>query len=159
MSNCDAIDCEVVNCGVNGMMVPREHTRYIGRIRASKADLVIVMLGTNDLLSGLSAEEITQRMGAFLDSIIEAAGTGAEGSRVMLIAPPVLQPGEWVLDDDLIFESEDLGGLYQELASRKGCLFADAGKWDIDVTFDGVHFSPEGHASFARNLATLLTNA
>ena len=141
---------DVVNCGVNGMTVPRRPLRYLGQINANDPDLVIIMLGTNDLITGSGAEEITGRMENFLDSISRA------GKPVMIISPPVLQYGEWVLDDDIVEESENLGALYGELAERKGCRFADAGKWDIDVTFDGVHFSPEGHAAFAENLEEIL---
>lgn len=141
---------DVVNCGVNGMTVPRRPQRYIGLINANDPDLVVVMLGTNDLIGGSGAEEITDRMEGFLDSI-----SGA-GKSVMIISPPVLQYGEWVLDDDIVEESENLGELYCELAERKGCRFADAGKWNIEMTFDGVHFSPEGHSVFAKNLEEIL---
>ena len=58
--------------------------------------------------------------------------------------------------DDIVEESENLGELYCELAERKGCRFADAGKWNIEMTFDGVHFSPEGHSVFAKNLEEIL---
>ncbi len=142
--------CEVINCGVNGMTVPRGQTRYPGLIRMNEPDLVSVMLGTNDLCSGLSAGQIAGRMEAFLGTIIDA------GSRVLLISPPVLQFGDWVMDDDKIEESQDLGGVYRELADGMGCLFADAGTWGIDILFDGVHFSPEGHATFARELQAVL---
>ena len=142
--------CDVVNCGLNGMTVPRGQTRYPGLIRINEPDLVTVMLGTNDLCSGLSAGQISERMDAFLDAI------SCEGRPVLLISPPVLQYGEWVMDDDIIDESQELGQAYRELAERKGCLFADAAGWNIEMTFDGVHFSPEGHAAFAQNLGMLL---
>ena len=143
-------DHEVINCGVNGMTIPRGQSRYPGMIRMNEPDLVIVMLGTNDLCGGLTAEQITARMGIFLDSIKEA------GKPVMLISPPVLQYGEWVMDDEQVEESEDLGGSYRELAKEKGCVFADSAEWGIDVTFDGVHFSEEGHETFARRLEEIL---
>lgn len=142
--------CEVINCGVNGMTVPRGQTRYPGLIRMNEPDLVSVMLGTNDLCSGLSAGQVAGRMEAFLGTIIDT------GSRILLISPPVLQFGDWVMDDDKIEESQDLGGVYRELADRMRCLFADAGTWGIDILFDGVHFSPEGHAAFARELQAVL---
>ena len=145
-------DCSVINCGVNGMTVPRGQSRFAGLIRINEPDLVIVMLGTNDLFSGLSAGQITDRMGAFLDSIIDA------GKPVLLISPPILQYGEWVLDDDLVEESQNLGELYRELADRKGCMFADAGEWDIEMTFDGVHFSPAGHEMFAQKLEEVISS-
>ena len=73
-----------------------------------------------------------------------------------LISPPILQFGEWVMDDEIIEESQDLGNAYRELAERKGCLFADAGEWEIEMTFDGVHLSPEGHKVFAQRLKEVL---
>ena len=141
---------EVINRGVNGMKVPRGHQRYTGLVNAERPDLVVIMLGTNDLLSGVSAEEITARMEAFLDEVMSA------GRRVMLISPPLLQYGEWVMDGEAVEESESLGGMYRGLAERKGCMFADAGTWDIEMTGDGVHFSPEGHEAFARELLSCL---
>lgn len=141
---------EVINCGLNGMTVPRNHNRVVGLISSNEPDLVVVMLGTNDLTGGLSAEQIAERMAAFLDSI------GSLGRPILLVSPPVLQYGEWVMDDDIIEDSGRLGDIYRELAERKGCLFADAGKWGIEMTFDGVHFSPEGHSVFAEHMNDLL---
>lgn len=34
--------------------------------------------------------------------------------------------------------------------------FAGAGAWDVAPAFDGVHFSPEGHAAFAKGLTQAL---
>lgn len=141
---------DVINCGVNGMTVPRHPSRYLGLIRINEPDLVLVMLGTNDLFSGSSAGQIADRMEAFLEPVIDI------GKPVLLVSPPILHYGEWVLDDELVEESEKLGEEYRELAGRKNCLFADAGKWDIGMTFDGVHFSPEGHAVFAQKLGEIL---
>ena len=143
-------NCEVINCGVNGLTVPREHARYIGLVRMNDPDLVIVMLGTNDFFRGLSSEQIADRMEKFIKSVCST------GKTVMLISPPILEYGEWVMDDELVEESENLGELYRELAERNHCLFADAGKWNIEMTYDGVHFSPEGHAAFAQKLNELL---
>lgn len=141
---------DVINCGVNGMTIPREHSVYVRQIRINDPDLVIVMLGTNDLFRSLSAGQITDRMERFLDSI---AGVSKQ---IMLISPPVLQYGEWVMDDDLVEESQDLGGFYRGLADRKDFLFADSAEWNIEMTYDGVHFSPEGHAVFAQKLEEII---
>lgn len=138
-------DHEVINAGVNGMTVLRGRSMFSERIRRTDADLIIVMLGTNDLLMDADAEEVAERMDCFL-----AAITG-QGKPVLLISPPLLQYGEWV-HGGIIEESELLSPLFRELAEKYGCLFADAGEWDIDVTFDGVHFSPEGHAKFAQKI-------
>ncbi len=140
---------EVINAGVNGMTVLRGRSAFSERIKRTDADLVIVMLGTNDLLVDADADEVADRMDRFLASV-----TG-QGKPVLLIAPPILQYGEWV-HGGMIEESEMLGPLYRELSDKYGCLFADAGEWDIDMTFDGVHFSPEGHAKFAKKLEEVL---
>ncbi|MBQ6440604.1 MAG: lipase [Mogibacterium sp.] len=141
---------EVINCGVNGMTVPREYSRYVAQVRINDPDLVIVMLGTNDCFRGLSAEMIAERMDRFLDSISGVA------KQILLISPPVLQCGEWVQDDEMLEESQNLGEQYRKLADRKECLFADSAEWDIEMTYDGVHFSPEGHAVFAQKLEEIL---
>lgn len=144
-------DHEVINGGINGMTVLRARSTYASRLRLTGADLIIVMLGTNDLLVGATAEQTAGRMESFLGSI-------PEGDRqILLIAPPHLMDGEWVESTEQIEESIELGKLYGELADRNGCLFADAGEWDIEMTFDGVHFSEAGHAEFAQRLAETLS--
>ncbi|MBQ3292059.1 MAG: lipase [Mogibacterium sp.] len=149
----DRLDnCDVINCGINGLTIPRDHPRYVMMIRNNGPDLVIVMLGTNDLFRRISAEEIAEQMERFIDSISSA------GIPILLIAPPHLEPGDWVETGDIIEESYYLGDEYRELAERKGCLFADAGEWGVELTFDGVHFAPEGHETFARNLYKTLAS-
>lgn len=144
-------DHEIVSCGANGMTVPRDHSAYQGVIRRERPDLIIVMLGTNDLLSGRNAGRTAERMDGFLASL------GKEGRQILLVAPPHLQNGAWVQDEVRIRESRKLGELYRELAERNSCLFADAGEWDIELTFDGVHLSPAGHAVFAREMEKTLS--
>ena len=56
----------------------------------------------------------------------------------------------------MITESKELGTLYKEATERNACQFADAGNWDIELAFDGVHFSEEGHAEFARQVCRIL---
>ena len=141
---------KTVNCGMNGLAVPFNHTVITDLIRSKSPDVVAVMLGTNDLLSGLSAEQTAERMERFLESISSLE------KQILLVSPPLLQYGEWVLDDEVAEESQMLGSKYRELACRHNCMFADAGEWDIEMTFDGVHFSPEGHAVFAERMNEML---
>ena len=147
---------EVINYGQNGLRIPRESQfpAIIDRLRRSApADAVTAMLGGNDLLNGLSAEETAARMEMMFRCMKEHTGAAV----LLLIAPPPLRLGDWVQTRELIDESKRLGGLYRELAGRVGVAFADAGAWDVALTFDGVHFSPEGHAAFAKGLAQVLT--
>ena len=141
---------EVINSGMNGLEIPRNAGVYTDLIRSNSPDLVLVMLGSNDLLEGADAETAASRMESFILGIQEA------GVQILLIAPPAMQDGEWVRNTELIEESERMGKLYRELAERTGILFADAGEWNVELTFDGVHFSPEGHTSFADGLTEVL---
>jgi lysophospholipase L1-like esterase len=151
---------EVENCGINGLCIPRESAfaSYRGMIRQhmlrEPADVLTVMLGSNDLLQGACAEDAAVRMEKFLKYLLESDSSG--GSGLLLIAPPPLQPGMWVDGPDVIEESELLSEAYRQLACRLGIAFADAGAWNVDISYDGVHFSPEGHAAFAKGLAQTL---
>lgn len=141
---------EVINCGMNGLAVPYDSRPFAEMIRAKAPDLAVVMLGSNDLLEGADAAAATDRMDIFLTAVM------ATGVRVLLLAPPPMQRDEWVQGKALIEESEKLRQRYRALAEKRGCFFADAGDWDVELLFDGVHFSPSGHAAFARGLAKAL---
>ena len=54
-------------------------------------------------------------------------------------------------------ESRQLGEEYKKVAERLGIGFTDAGKWDIPVVYDGVHFSEKGHHIFAQNIQEEIT--
>jgi lysophospholipase L1-like esterase len=116
------------------------------------ADVIIVMLGSNDLLNGSTVSEATEKMSAFLAACEEAAPDSA----LLLVAPPPMQIGEWVQTKELIEKSRALGKTYRALAERKGVLFADSGRWKIPLTYDGVHFTEEGHRRFASGIAAAL---
>ena len=73
--------------------------------------------------------------------------------RILLIAPPPMSPGEWVTDSSLIESSQLLAKYYRELAGQLGIRFADARNWHVTLTYDGVHFTEQGHRAFAEKLA------
>lgn len=143
----------VINEGKNGRMIPvREHEfRQFQRDAAHyHADTLIVMLGTNDLLNGADATETAERMERFLNQ--------CRVPQRLLVAPPSMKRGAWVPEDQLVAESAALAQKYRALADRLGIQFADAGEWDIDLAYDGVHFSEEGHMRFAEGVAAALKN-
>ena len=53
---------EVINAGINGQEVPRDAYSF----RQTPVDILLIMLGTNDLLRGASAAETAARMDTFL---------------------------------------------------------------------------------------------
>lgn len=142
---------QVVNDGKNGRMIPeREYEILQFRRDAERvnADALIVMLGTNDLLEGATAGEVAARMEAFLNR--------CDMPQTLLIGPPPMKRGAWVPDDGLVEESKALSRQYEALAKRRGLPYADAGEWDIELAYDGVHFTEEGHTRFAGGLASRL---
>lgn len=145
---------QVVNDGKNGRMIPdREYELLLFHKDAERysADVLAVMLGTNDLLNGASAAETTARMETFLEQ--------SNMPNILLISPPPMKRGAWVPDDQLVEESLALSRQYRVLAKKQGIWFADAGRWDIELAYDGVHFSEEGHARFAKAVASRLRDS
>lgn len=137
---------QVHSNGSCGREIPRRETAFPKSI-----DLLIVMLGTNDLLQGASPATAAARMERFLSAL--------DRTSVLLIAPPPMCRGEWVPNDELIEASKALSACYRSLAERLGIRFLDAGEWSIPMAFDGVHFTQEGHRSFAENLRKELSHA
>ena len=137
----DQTGWEVVNLGENGRCIPLRPISL-----PEDVDLVIVMLGTNDLLQGCTPEKTADRMKRFLQSLPLAP------EHILLIAPPPIVPGEWVTDSSLIESSHLLAKYYRELAGQLGVRFADAGNWHVTLAYDGVHFTEQGHRAFAQEL-------
>ena len=145
---------ETVNAGANGREIPRtegEAARFAQSLSgAAMPDLLLVMLGANDLLQGADVRTAAGRMEAFLKRV------PLPEERVVLIAPPPMEPGAWVTEARLLTDSRQLTSAYAALAAKLGIHFLDAGSWDIGLTFDGVHFTEAGHAVFAKELRQAL---
>ena len=131
----------VYNMGQNGREIPSAALAF-----PADTALLIVMLGTNDLLQGRSPEQAAERLERFL------SGIPLDRSKILLIAPTPMTLGEWVPSPQPIDDSRAFARLCQALAERLGVRFADAGKWDISLAYDGVHFTEQGHKNFAAGL-------
>lgn len=66
----------------------------------------------------------------------------------LLIAPPAMTLGAWVDEPKIVETSHCLGPHYQTAAQKLGIAFANADDWNIELTYDGVHFSERGHWAF-----------
>ena len=104
------------------------------------------MLGTNDLLQGATAKEAAARMEAFFIPMLPHC------NRIVLVAPPPMKRGAWVPTDALVAESIHLAEEYKLLAKKLNIPFVNTRHWNIELAFDGVHFTEEGHHAFAENL-------
>ena len=149
---------QVLNGGQNGLSIPGAAILPLMReyIRSKlPVDIITVMLGSNDLLEGATASETADRMEGFLSCIREAAPDAS----VLLLAPPAMKSGAWVQSKALLEESAALAVCYRELAERMDMEFADAGPWNVELTYDGVHFSPGGHRAFSEGLLKAIGKA
>lgn len=122
-------------------------------------DLVLLMLGTNDLKHrfGLNGEDIA-RGAEYLVQKILASACGPDRSgppQVLLICPPPIAretqwPGMFASGHE---KSLRLAPLYAEIARQNGVHFFDAGGIISVDPADGVHFSAASHKKLGKTLA------
>ncbi len=153
---------DTVNEGLNGRCIPDDLVSY--RRTADMlsedlpADVVTIMLGTNDLLrgiqSGFTASDAAKRMELFLTSA--PMRNLAKTTSLLLVAPPQMTRGALTDLPGLLKESKQLGQAYARLAKRLSIDFVDASQWDLPMAYDGTHLLPEGHAQLAEGIATFL---
>ena len=136
----------VINQGENGREIPRTPVAF-----PDDADLLIIMLGTNDLLQGKDPDTVCKRMEQFLRSLTFPK------ERILVVAPPALCLGAWVSQQELADRSLSLALMYRMLTQRIGTGFFQPEQGSIPLTFDGVHFTQEGHRAFSEQLYTAVT--
>ena len=125
-------------------------------------DLVILMLGTNDLQVPFSAIPLTVARGAeALVRKIRATLLPPEPQPQILLVSPILigdvsvNP---VFGPLFGFEraqeySRRLAPYYEDIAQRWGCAFLDAAKAASPSPIDGLHMDPSEHEKLARAFA------
>lgn len=144
---------DILNEGENGRSIPRWdfELQLLQRTTIDASiDLLIIMLGSNDLLQGADAEITARRMEDFLSWLPIPL------EKVLLVAPPPMQPGAWVFEEKLLKEAVKLTVEYRDLARRLGVRFVDASTWNVALAYDGAHFAEEGHRTFADELYRVL---
>ena len=153
-------DIEVIPEGMNGRSIPdlRYDTSYQKRMVDSVGDrgLLCTMLGTNDILLTMEpdAEDAIRKMKAYLEYLL----TCLSPEQILIVAPPHI--GSARIPDPLYrkfyMESLRMNTAFEKMAGDKKVWFSDASKWNIEMSFDQVHFSERGHQVFAERMAELL---
>ena len=121
-------------------------------------DLVIIMLGTNDLKVrfSVSAFDIANGAGVLVD-IAQKSETGHNNGspRVLLMAPPQVSK---LTDFAEMFEgAEPKSGKfsrhYRRVAEEYGCEFLDTSEVIISSELDGIHFEAGEHRKLGKAVA------
>ena len=123
-------------------------------------DLVIILLGTNDLKHrfGLSADDIARGGGALADMCLKSQhGPDSKAPKVLLMAPPPLAPLGKTCFVDMFAggeeKSRDLGACFGRIATQYGCEFLDLSKVVVSSRVDGIHLDAPEHAKLGRAVA------
>lgn len=127
-------------------------------------DLVLVMLGTNDLrdpfpTSETVCEEAMEYLIRRLKEILAESLNPA--CRILIVSPVCVTKnkyGSFCYDysEKALLLAPKLAAIYQRIAERQGCFFADANEWCTIDENDGVHLNPQGHRAVAEQLAKLI---
>jgi lysophospholipase L1-like esterase len=124
-------------------------------------DLVVLMLGTNDLKQRFSvpAVDIAGGAGVLIDLIQKsAAGPGEQAPRVLLLAPPpVGRIGEWAeMFAGAQEKSRRFAENYRLIATEYGCDFLDAGEIVVSCDQDGIHLEADQHLKLGGAVANYI---
>ena len=122
-------------------------------------DLVIIMLGTNDLKMrfSVSAFDIAKSAGVLVDCVQASdAGTDDRPPPVLLMAPPPtarLAPGYDETFEGAGDKSRRLGGHYRQIAADRHCAFLDTATVITSSDLDGIHFEADEHGKLGQAVA------
>ncbi|HEY6056523.1 MAG TPA: SGNH/GDSL hydrolase family protein [Candidatus Limnocylindrales bacterium] len=124
-------------------------------------DVVVIMLGTNDLKFTSSALEIARGVDVLVGLARRSlAGPAGQPPDVLLVAPPPLGPPSerselWGFAG-AIEASRQLGRLYRVVAGEQRVAFLDAGNACTVSPLDGVHLDADAHGALGRAVAERL---
>ncbi|MEM9242968.1 MAG: SGNH/GDSL hydrolase family protein [Pseudomonadota bacterium] len=114
-------------------------------------DLVVLMLGTNDLQPHRSADAKMAARGCrkCIEEIIKSmAGKEQKAPRILLMAPPVLKQPRGMMSAIFshdVAESQQFAAYYQLLAQVHGIEFLDTSQYVESSDVDGVHLDKQGN--------------
>jgi lysophospholipase L1-like esterase len=128
--------------------IHKNGSRYLPACLESHAplDLVIIMLGTNDLKTRfcVNAFEIAMSLGVLVN-MVQQSGSGPQGNtpEVLIMCPPPLGRLNYlseIFNENSIHNSKILALHYEKIAKLYNCHFLDTAKIIRTSEADGVHY-------------------
>ena len=120
-------------------------------------DLVILMLGTNDLKHrfALTPSDIGRANETLIEIILKTDNERDDPPKILLCAPTYLQEQTFLgeIIGDRRADSLRLGEIYEELAVRYGIGFLNVAQITGPSEIDGIHLDLDGHKKLAAALA------
>lgn len=123
-------------------------------------DMVIIMLGTNDLKASLnqSISNIREAAQSLCEQVLAFDYAPYDSPKVMLIAPaPLVASSNIDVEfENAIANSRRIAPAYYEVCKALNIDFFDAGRIVKSSIIDGVHWDIDGHYNFAQHLSSVL---
>ena len=126
-------------------------------------DLLIIMLGTNDVKQRFSStpENVAKGMERLIQKAMDTTIAFRKEPNILLICPPPIEPGYEKTDvygemgDNCVEKSRALAPLYKKVSEMKGIYFIDAGSIEgIEMyPYDYMHLSLDAHNNLAEYLS------
>jgi lysophospholipase L1-like esterase len=122
-------------------------------------DLVIILLGTNDLKKrfSLSAFDVAEGAGVLVRTVQKSeAGIGGNPPAILLLAPPPI--GRLSAEYFEMFEgaeekSRHLGAHFLRVGAMLGCAVLDTSQVIVSSNLDGIHFEQSQHRKLGEAIA------
>ena len=122
-------------------------------------DLLIIMLGTNDVKERFAANEYV--IGAGMERLIQRAKTidcwGTKKPNLLVVAPPRIGDGfhDAVMGNGCVERSRGVAEQFRIVAERNRVHFLNAADCEFNQV-DFMHLTRKGHAQLAEKLAALV---
>ena len=122
-------------------------------------DLVVLMLGTNDLKTGLPPGEIAAGASALVKMILQSdSGLKARAPKVLLICPPATGDMSRIPDLAEKFvnpeaKSRRFPAYYENIAALHGVAYLNSQEFTQPSPQDGIHLEASEHAKLGKAVA------
>ncbi len=139
----------------------------------SLPDLVIIMLGTNDLKKrfDLSPKEISEAMSDLATQVMTFSGKAktkahqfgylkTETTKLLIVSPPaIFEVGNYSkIYEGGTVKSKGLAYYYEHQACKLGCDFFDADQVITSCEKEGIHWPKDQHLLFAQAIYTKIVS-